>query len=115
MRQMEGEKLRRNLGPVSSMRLTWSRKANRNRCASQRESCGNCRAYGKVEKRTACFPTFPQALGKLVANYAPSFPQFPQLLLLLLSVRREEETCDISKELKHVTFLKSFDSLLDDN
>ena len=32
------------------------------------ESYGNCRAYGKVEKRTACFPTFPQALGKLGAK-----------------------------------------------
>ena len=32
------------------------------------ESYGNCRAYGKVEKRTACFPTFPHLLGKLVAK-----------------------------------------------
>jgi hypothetical protein len=78
--------------------------------AQNRESYGNCRAYGKVEKRTACFPTFPQALGKLVAKSAPSFPQFPQLLLLVLSFEKEKRECDISNELKHVTFLKSFDS-----
>jgi len=40
---------------------------------------------GKVEKRKACFPTFPQALGKLEA----SFPQFPQLLLLDINIREK--------------------------
>jgi hypothetical protein len=42
---------------------------------------GNCRAVATVEKRTACFPTVPTALGKL-GKTAPSFPQFPQPLRL---------------------------------
>jgi len=60
-------------------------------------------------KTNCMFSHFPQSLGKLVANYAPSFPQFPQLLLLLLLSKKRRKTCDISKELKQVTFLKSFD------
>lgn len=43
---------------------------------------------------------------------APSFPQFPQLLLLVLLPKKEKKECDISNELKHVTFLKSFDTRL---
>ena len=45
--------------------------------------CGNCRAVETLEKRTACFSTVPNALGKL-GKTAPSFPQFPQPLLLAL-------------------------------
>lgn len=41
---------------------------------------------------------------------ATSFPQFPQLLLLVLLPKKEQKECDISNELKHVTFLKSFDN-----
>jgi len=64
-----------------------------------------------VEKRTACFPTFPQPLGKLVAKKPRrTFHRFPQLLLLVLLPKKEKKECDISNELKHVTFLKSFDN-----
>lgn len=38
------------------------------------------------------FPLSHKPLGKLVAKTAPSFPQFPQLLLLVLSFRKREES-----------------------
>ena len=41
---------------------------------------------------------------------ATSFPQFPQLLLLVLLPKKEKRECDISNESEHVTFLKSFDT-----
>lgn len=55
------------------------------------------------------FPLSHKRLENSSQKTAPSYPQFPQLLLLLLSLRRGDRTCDISKELKDVTFLKSFD------
>jgi hypothetical protein len=56
------------------------------------------------------FSHFPTSAWKTRRKKAaPSFPQFPQLLLLVLSLKKEKRACDISNESKDVTFLKSFD------
>jgi len=66
----------------------------------------------KSGKRTACFPTFPQALGKLVAKNARRvFHSSHTFYYWFYCLKKEKKECDISDELKHVTFLKSFDKV----
>jgi len=62
---------------------------------------------GKTNCMFSHFPTLAWKTRRKKA--ATSFPQFPQLLLLVLLPKKEQKECDISNELKHVTFLKSFD------
>jgi hypothetical protein len=65
----------------------------------------------KSGKTNCMFSHFPTTAWKTRRKKAaPSFPQFPQLLLLVLLPKKEKKECDISNELKHVTFLKSFDT-----
>lgn len=65
----------------------------------------------KSGKTNCMFSHFPTSAWKTRRKKAAtSFPQFPQLLLLVLLPKKEKKECDISNELKHVTFLKSFDT-----
>jgi hypothetical protein len=67
----------------------------------------------KSGKTNCMFSHFPTRAWKTRRKKAAtSFPQFPQLLLLVLLPKKEKKECDISNELKHVTFLKSFDKNL---
>jgi hypothetical protein len=64
----------------------------------------------KSGKTNCMFSHFPTSAWKTRRKKAAtSFPQFPQLLLLVLLPKKGQKECDISNELKHVTFLKSFD------
>jgi len=65
----------------------------------------------KLENELHVFPLSHKRLENLSQKRATSFPQFPQLLLLVLLPKKEKKECDISNELKHVTFLKSFDRI----
>jgi len=58
------------------------------------------------------FPLSHNRLENSSQKSRAEFPQFPQLLLLVLLPKKEKKECDISNELKHVTFLKSFDTTI---
>ena len=68
---------------------------------------------GKWKNELHVFPLSHKRLENSSQKRATSFPQFPQLLLLVFVEQEEKKECDISNELKHVTFLKSFDKLLE--
>jgi len=53
---------------------------------------GNCRAVETVEKRTACFPTVPTALGKLGKNNCAEFSTVPTAPTTISKKERKKKT-----------------------
>jgi hypothetical protein len=74
------------------------------------ESYGNCRAVGKWKNELHVFPLSHKRLENSSQKTRDEFSTVPTASTTGLCLKKEKKECDISNELKHVTFLKSFDT-----